>query len=407
MKYKPPLASDLRHQLSDIMNINRHNYEEYFILYMDNELSSDQRRMVEAFIQNNPDLKNELDNLLQYKLEPDTAITYQGKEALLALTADGIKEETGLSLHNYEEWLVLYADNELTPAQRAQVGNFVLTNPVAAKELSLLQKSRLQPDNAIVFAHKEILYRKEEKVRALLPRWWKYAAAAVLLLAAGLTTVLITSNKNNGTTPGQIVKGTNKEVVPVNPATPGTKNTVAGVKEEISPVTNPQTPDNFVKEQSAAPDKLAANAVLQKNNSRVQQQQPVIEQTPLKKNEPVVADQNKPSNNLPAPLQNPNVNKVTTDAIANVDVKTTLQQSPDALTNPVVTKTNTPPSDFKHASIKENVSDPDTDLADGSKKNKLRGFFRKVTRTFEKRTNIDATNGDDKLLIAGLSFKLK
>ena len=43
----------------------------------------------------------------------------------------------------------------------------------------------------------------------------------------------------------------------------------------------------------------------------------------------------------------------------------------------------------------------------GQKKNKLRGFFRKVTRTFEKRTNIDATDGDDRLLVAGLSIKLK
>jgi hypothetical protein len=41
------------------------------------------------------------------------------------------------------------------------------------------------------------------------------------------------------------------------------------------------------------------------------------------------------------------------------------------------------------------------------KKNKLRGFFRKVTRTFEKRTNIKATDDDDdRLLIAGLAIKL-
>jgi hypothetical protein len=45
------------------MNINRHNYEEYFILYMDNELDSDDRRMVEAFVLQHPDLKEELDIL--------------------------------------------------------------------------------------------------------------------------------------------------------------------------------------------------------------------------------------------------------------------------------------------------------------------------------------------------------
>ena len=64
------------------MNINRHNYEEYFILYMDNELGSEDRRQVEAFVQQNPDLKEELDNLLQYKLAPDTDIVLQEEELL-------------------------------------------------------------------------------------------------------------------------------------------------------------------------------------------------------------------------------------------------------------------------------------------------------------------------------------
>ena len=72
------------------MNINRHNYEEYFILYMDNELSSDDRRMVEAFIVQHPDLKEELELLQQFKLEPDTAITYNGKEELMKLNGEDI-----------------------------------------------------------------------------------------------------------------------------------------------------------------------------------------------------------------------------------------------------------------------------------------------------------------------------
>jgi hypothetical protein len=37
---------------------------------------------------------------------------------------------------------------------------------------------------------------------------------------------------------------------------------------------------------------------------------------------------------------------------------------------------------------------------------KLRGFFRKVTRTFEKATNLKATNADDRLLIGGLAIQL-
>lgn len=42
------------------MNINRNNYEEFFILYIDNELNDQQREAVDIFIEANPDLKEEL-----------------------------------------------------------------------------------------------------------------------------------------------------------------------------------------------------------------------------------------------------------------------------------------------------------------------------------------------------------
>lgn len=43
---------------------------------MDNELSSDDRRMVEEFIQHHPDLKETGNFLQQFKLTPDTDIDF-------------------------------------------------------------------------------------------------------------------------------------------------------------------------------------------------------------------------------------------------------------------------------------------------------------------------------------------
>ena len=41
------------------MIINRHNYEECFILYWDNELTASQKQAVENFVKENPDLQEE------------------------------------------------------------------------------------------------------------------------------------------------------------------------------------------------------------------------------------------------------------------------------------------------------------------------------------------------------------
>ena len=46
-------------------NINRYNYETYFLLYVDNELSAIEKKNVDEFVQSNPDLGEELVMLLQ------------------------------------------------------------------------------------------------------------------------------------------------------------------------------------------------------------------------------------------------------------------------------------------------------------------------------------------------------
>src|SRR5689334_11723195 len=118
--------------------ITRHNYEEFFILYMDNELSSEDRRMVEAFVTQHPDLKEELDLLSHYKLEPDTSIVFNGKDELMKVNG-----ETPVTLTNYEEWLLLYIDNELNAGQREAVEKFLADNPAIQAEFDILAKTKL------------------------------------------------------------------------------------------------------------------------------------------------------------------------------------------------------------------------------------------------------------------------
>ncbi len=381
------------------MNINRHNYEEFFILYMDNELSSEDRRMVDSFVQNHPDLKEELELLMQFKLVPDELIVFENKEAL-------IKGDAIINVANYEEYFLSYIDDELSTTQRIAVEKFVVNNPVAAKELLLLQKSKLQPET-IVFANKESLYRREEKIRRLPVKWLR-AAAAVLILALGLTTFIVL-NKKSATEIGPIVKtpGTEQK----NPVIktidqPSNEAIVAEVNEkQNSDVENPKENNSIQQvvvpmKKEDAKNMAVTNAVITPKNLPANQHL-----MPSKKEEQalIIADINPvTNNNLPQPLYNPNVSKndAASTTIANVNVPKEIKKV-EALTNPIVTTKSTQPSNYSNASFIEEESQQD------DKKNKLRGFFRKITRTLEKRTNIDATDDDGKLLIAGLAIKLK
>jgi Tfp pilus assembly protein PilV len=358
------------------MNINRHNYEEHFILYMDNELSSEDRRRVEEFMEQNPDLREEMDTLLQSQLTPDPGVVFSGKQELLKV--DGFSP---ITLLNYDEWLVMYIDGELSPEQNKQVEQFASLYPSVQKELEQFRQVRLQPET-IVFPGKETLYRKTAKVRVLEISWRRIAVAAVLLLAITITAVFLMNNRSN-----------REEPVANNPVQqkPAVENAVVNNKintNEESTVNDKNTTTK--KEVNTLPNTIA---VKQNSNSQDKKRILTIPEQ-LKKEVPVVADNSK-TNDLPktsnvADLLNDNTN----------DVATIKKPTPHV----------TPPTDQSlittYAVLKTSVSETNGDETADSKKGGIRGLLRKVTRTFEKTTNINTTD-DDRLLVGGLAIKLK
>src|SRR5689334_11450719 len=106
------------------MNITRQNYEDYFLLYVDNELSIAERKAVDAFIQQYPDLQEELRALQRSVLRVDKQVHFENKEALLKnVPANPVNEA------NYEEYFVLYGDDELSNQEKEQVEQFVYKHP--------------------------------------------------------------------------------------------------------------------------------------------------------------------------------------------------------------------------------------------------------------------------------------
>src|SRR5688500_12980743 len=96
------------------MIINRYNYEENFLLYVDNELGAEERKAVEAFVAKHPDLAEELQLLQQSVVKPEKHLVFTNKNTLMKSSLDaGLISES-----NYEEFFILYADDELSAPQK-------------------------------------------------------------------------------------------------------------------------------------------------------------------------------------------------------------------------------------------------------------------------------------------------
>jgi hypothetical protein len=379
------------------MSITRHNYEEFFILYMDNELAPADRRMVEEFVQLHPDLKEELDLLLQFKLTPDTNVVFAGKEELMKGQPEPV-----INLSNYEEYLLLYTDNELSASEKTAVERFAAENLAVKKELDLLTFTRLQPET-IEFPDKASLYRTEEKVRALPVRWWR-AAAAILILGLGLTTLWMLNNKTAEESVAGVTPGKSEIKTTTTGNKPDTKETLASNEVKNQPEnSNPGTVTMNVPgtDNTNTARTTTKNTVPVKN----QLQQP-------DKNDAIATQQpdKKKGNNLPEPVYNPNVNN-SNEADMAVNPVPSNNNAKGILTKQDVTNNNTSSPNIKpgidFAVAKDDPTIGGAEDESGGRKNKLRGFFRKVTRTFEKRTNIDPTDNDNRLLVGGLAIKLK
>ncbi len=169
------------------MIINRHNYEEFFLLYVDKELEADAQAAVENFVKQNPDLARELE-MLQQAILIDDSIQFDQKELLY-------KQENSICLANYEEYFLLSADNELNEQQAAEVESFVLKNPQLQNEFTLLQQTRLQPE-VISFAGKENLYHKEKKgIRIISLAFVRMGAAAAIAGIVYISFIVINKNE--------------------------------------------------------------------------------------------------------------------------------------------------------------------------------------------------------------------
>lgn len=352
-----------------MITINRNNYETYFLLWVDGELSPEEMVAVERFIEANPDLAEELALLQDTKLVPEEQIIFNYKDRLLKQSTNDI------SFDNYESWFLLYIDKELSLADCQKVELFVLQHPSLQASFELLMQTQLAPEEW-VFNNKEILFKKETQKRPVVyMRWMRYAAAAAVI--GLIATVWMIAPTSQLKTPLEI-NGVQPEIVGTQPVINSDKTETSNVLtrknrlEEIDPKSSVQAPASFSKAVTVEP--------LTGSNSLVTI---IDDETPKKEEQAIARIEQNPVQTvktIPATNLIAGINDVENNQGANIE--------------PAETTTDGSLEDAKPVYTALEDIDEDKSLFIGAleiNKDKLRGLFRKAGTIFRSKAKQEDT----------------
>ena len=283
-----------------------------------------------------------------------------------------------VSINNYLSFLINYIDNELPEDKKAEVEEFLKKNPPAKKEFDILLKTKLQPDTSIVFPDKSLLYRKPEKVKVISMIWMRVAVAAVLLLISGYFLLRNTS--------GNV--GNDPEIAQVNDSAPNTEQVTTfddKNKEQKLPVDpNKITSDQTLADASVNTNNNHAKEITNENTIQIKK---IKEDNNI---EPVFAEidlttlTGAETTHLPKRIRN------------TQSFSTEEEERKSGFFNDISVTDKTTPTYAIYTPLEE------SDDTGGFKE-----FLRKATRVFERRTKIQTTTEDNKLLLGAFAVSLK
>ncbi|MEJ8817905.1 anti-sigma factor family protein [Lacibacter sp. H407] len=344
------------------MNINRHNYEEFFLLYVDNELTAGQRKIVEAFVATNPDLQEEFELIQQSTFTDDIKLDTTFINSLLK----PVDEESNIS----EEQLLLYVDGELRADEKAAVEKELVANSSLQKELLWLRRSQVTADTSIVFPDKSLLYKQAEPARvfsmSMTVRRWSAAAAVVVLLGSAMWLMLdgikTTDKPDSFIAADKPAVKENQSITPLSP------------KELVKKALEEQT--NEFNETTAATESTEQTKTSVTTNGSVATVNPTTK-----------------TESTTAPVVDGQIDIAKTEADEKI-----IEEKIEAPSNFSKTSTVQPiANNISYASYNNDVADEeDNELLteERQRKSGIAGFLKKAKRTLERKTGIQSSSSE-------------
>ncbi|MCW8896543.1 MAG: hypothetical protein OQJ96_03950 [Flavobacteriales bacterium] len=250
-------------------NINRHNYEAFLLDYLEQNLSPNMVAELMVFLEQHPDLKQELDELQAFEVLEPNSVLFDNKATLKKEALDNL--------------MIAEIEGINTSQETKTLKHILKADKTAKNDFKLFQQTKLK-SKKVIFKDKEAL-KKEAVIIPL--RWFKNAAAAVIIM-----TILIQGIDDGSTIDNQFQMATfnpvpiTKEVFTIKETThKPTTSTTQPIKlksKKIIEENTTITPD----EKLNTTEQLAVNHITEKDSI-------VILPTVLKKEEKVLANNTK------------------------------------------------------------------------------------------------------------------
>jgi len=135
------------------MKITRDNYEVYFIDFLDDKLSPEDMKTLISFLEQNPDLAQELDGMSTCILEPQNHF-FINKEEIKK--TDSIQSET---FNEFDYLCIAELEEDITRKEKLHLENLLKEDINKHKQQKLFLKTKLKPNKDIIFKNKSIIKR--------------------------------------------------------------------------------------------------------------------------------------------------------------------------------------------------------------------------------------------------------
>jgi len=213
------------------MIIDKSNYEIWLIDWLDGNLNDLQAEQLFLFLDENPDLKEEFEELNSFNLKPPVK-SFSNKEILKKSISD-------LSLSQFEYLCIAYLENDLSEEQQAEIEEITDQDPGKKWTFELIQKTKITPAD-ISYKHKNHLFKRTAKQKLIRMSVIGLSAAAVITL------IIMTYFKIPRKLPENIINSAENTVVDTINRQPSITLKPELAANDIEPADHEITSDNLV-----------------------------------------------------------------------------------------------------------------------------------------------------------------